>query len=344
MISYHGIVNGHGHPDVNHFNIYAYGKWLAKDDGYSRPKWTNYHNTIIVNGHGQLGEGTTWFDRGAVFNAKATSRIIKAESDSALDYIIGDAQNIYKPVAGLQKFFRHFVYVKPNIIFILDELKANQPSKFEWLMHTDGGITKRETNKYTITNGDVVMDIDFLLPEAITDNNEARLLKIFPSDSVAEALILAAMHIRKTDDPSATFQLSSQQDSTFHIEISIGTERKSVTMKLVSEEDLVGVIEQEKKASPLPESFQLCQNYPNPFNPITTIQYWIPRTDKVTLKIYDLLGQEVLTLVNSVQPTGSYEISWDGKNKMDQPVANGIYLYRLRSDNFVKVRKMILLR
>jgi len=211
-------------------------------------------------------------------------------------------------------------------------------------MHTDGGITKRETNKNTITNGDVVMDIDFLLPEAITDNNEARLLKIFPSDSVAEALILAAMHIRKTDDPSATFQLSSQQDSTFHIEISIGTERKSVTMKLVSEEDLVGVIEQEKKASPLPESFQLCQNYPNPFNPITTIQYWIPRTDKVTLKIYDLLGQEVLTLVNSVQPTGSYEISWDGKNKMDQPVANGIYLYRLRSDNFVKVRKMILLR
>jgi hypothetical protein len=344
MISYHGIVNGHGHPDVNHFNIYAYGKWLAKDDGYSRPKWTNYHNTIIVNGHGQLGEGTTWFDRGAVFNAKATSRIIKAASDSALDYIIGDAQNIYKPAAGLQKFFRHFVYVKPNIIFILDELKANQPSKFEWLMHTDGGITKRETNKYTITNGDVVMDIDFLLPEAITDNNEARLLKIFPSDSVAEALILAAMHIRKTDDPSATFQLSSQQDSTLHIEISIGTERKSVTMKLVSEEDLVGVIEQEKKASPLPESFQLCQNYPNPFNPITTIQYWIPRTDKVTLKIYDLLGQEVLTLVNSVQPTGSYEISWDGKNKMDQPVANGIYLYRLRSDNFVKVRKMILLR
>ncbi|HEX9972980.1 MAG TPA: DUF4962 domain-containing protein [bacterium] len=342
MTSYHGIVNGHGHPDVNHFNIYAYGKWLAKDDGYSKPKWTKYHNTIIVNGYGQLGEGTTWFDRGAVFNSKATSRIIKAESNSALDYIIGDAQNIFKPAAGLQKFFRHFVYVKPNIILILDELKANQPSKFEWLMHTDGMIAKRETNKYKITHNDVAMDIDFLLPEAIADNSEAKLLKISPSDSVAEMLILAAMHIRKANDSSAIFQLISQQDSILHIEISIGTDRKSVPMKLVSEEDLVGVVEQEVKVSQLPESFYLCQNYPNPFNPITTIQYWLPITEKVHLRIYNLLGQQIRTLVSGVQNAGSYKIEWDGSNETGQPMASGIYLCQLGSDNFASVRKMIL--
>lgn len=348
MTGFHQIVNGHGHPDVNHFNIYAYGKWFAKDDGYSKPKWTEYHNTILVNGHGQLGEGTKYFDRTPVFNAKATSRIIKVKSDSTFDYIIGDAQNIYEPAAGLQKFFRHIVYIKPNIILILDDLKANKPSRFEWLMHTDGGIKKIEANKYQINHGEVVMDINYLLPEAIIDNNEAKLLNISPAVNVDETLIITTMHIRKTSDPSATTRLISHENSTIKLEIIIEDEKKLITMDLANREvnilKTTGGIELNENTSNQPQSYQLLQNYPNPFNPTTTIQYWLPKASRVILKIYSLLGQEVRTLVDSVQGVGYHEVRWDGKDEMGQPVADGIYFVQFKSDAFVRVRKMVQLR
>jgi hypothetical protein len=207
MTSFHQLVNGHGHPDVNHFNIYAYGKWLAKDDGYY---------------YGQLGEGRTYFNRNAVFYAKATSRIIKAESSPDLDYIIGDAENIYRPEAGLTSFKRHFVFLKPDVVIILDELEAQQASRFTWLLHTEGTPGRIEQNKYRITHGDVLMDIQFLLPTIVTDQNEAEVLRISPGDSVASTLILAVLHPYKATGTPVVSRLLAQDDSTLTVEIDNG--------------------------------------------------------------------------------------------------------------------------
>jgi len=138
MITFHQIVNGHGHPDVQHFNVYAYGQRLATDDAYSKPKWTYYHSTMLagtgtIGASGQLGDtytsGSSYFDREEVFNAGATSAIIKAESTTGYDYIIGDAENIYREHfdngGDLTKFLRHFIYIKPDIVVIVDELGSN---------------------------------------------------------------------------------------------------------------------------------------------------------------------------------------------------------------------------
>ncbi len=105
-------------------------------------------------------------------------------------------------------------------------------------------------------------------------------------------------------------------------------------------------------ASSVPTEFALEQNYPNPFNPVTTIKYSIPtspassplvkgRTEVgfVTLKIYNLLGQEVATLVNKQQPAGSYEVKFDGSN-----LPSGIYLYKLTSGEYTAVKKFTLLK
>jgi photosystem II stability/assembly factor-like uncharacterized protein len=89
----------------------------------------------------------------------------------------------------------------------------------------------------------------------------------------------------------------------------------------------------------LPKSFALEQNYPNPFNPSASIKYQIPSTDHVTLKVYDLLGREVATLVNEVKQPGTYSVQWDATN-----VASGIYFYRLQAGDFTQTRKLILLR
>ncbi|MCJ7552816.1 MAG: T9SS type A sorting domain-containing protein [Ignavibacteriaceae bacterium] len=89
----------------------------------------------------------------------------------------------------------------------------------------------------------------------------------------------------------------------------------------------------------VPDAYQLLQNYPNPFNPETNIRYSVPKGTQVTLKVYDVLGNEVATLVNEFKNAGEYNMRWQASN-----VSSGVYFYELRTDEFVKINKMILLR
>jgi hypothetical protein len=88
-----------------------------------------------------------------------------------------------------------------------------------------------------------------------------------------------------------------------------------------------------------PNNYSLSQNYPNPFNPSTKINYRIAKAGKVVLKIYDLLGKEVSTLVDENKPSGSYSVAFNASN-----LPSGIYIYVLRSDGFASNNKMILLK
>ncbi|MCL5028792.1 MAG: T9SS type A sorting domain-containing protein [Bacteroidetes bacterium] len=92
----------------------------------------------------------------------------------------------------------------------------------------------------------------------------------------------------------------------------------------------------------LPNDFELFQNYPNPFNPTTIIKYQIPKFGLVQLKIYDVLGREIVTLVNEVQSPGNYSVQF-GEN-VNHRLTSGIYFYTLKAGNFVQARKMILLK
>jgi hypothetical protein len=87
------------------------------------------------------------------------------------------------------------------------------------------------------------------------------------------------------------------------------------------------------------KDYKLSQNYPNPFNPVTTIRYEILETNKVTLKIYDVTGREAATLVNEVKDAGRYEVRYDALH-----LSSGIYLYQLKAGNFVKVKKLMLIK
>jgi len=94
----------------------------------------------------------------------------------------------------------------------------------------------------------------------------------------------------------------------------------------------------------IPNDINLEQNYPNPFNPATIIKYQIPELSFITLKVYDVLGNEIVTLVNEVKSPGNYSINFDGSN-----LTSGVYFYQLRSGSpkgqaFVQTKKMILLQ
>jgi hypothetical protein len=93
-----------------------------------------------------------------------------------------------------------------------------------------------------------------------------------------------------------------------------------------------------------PELFILKQNYPNPFNPSTTIRYSIPanvngQTSNVILKVYDVLGNEIATLVNEEKPAGTYEVTWYAGQ-----LPSGVYFYQLKAGNFIDTKKMLLLK
>ena len=94
------------------------------------------------------------------------------------------------------------------------------------------------------------------------------------------------------------------------------------------------------RAEALPTSYNLAQNYPNPFNPVTTIEFSLPeKAQNVKLTIYSLLGEKITELVNTSLEAGRYSYQWDGKN-----VATGIYIYELKTEKFVSVKKMLLMK
>ena len=88
-----------------------------------------------------------------------------------------------------------------------------------------------------------------------------------------------------------------------------------------------------------PKEFKLEQNFPNPFNPTTRIQYQVSSISEVTLKVYDILGSEVATLVNEKQEPGYYEVKFNSTN-----IASGMYIYRLQAGDFVSAKKMVVLK
>ncbi len=90
---------------------------------------------------------------------------------------------------------------------------------------------------------------------------------------------------------------------------------------------------------PIPSQYKLFNNYPNPFNPKTVIEYSLPKEDFVTLKVYNIIGQEVATLKNEVQKAGSYRVNFDGSK-----LASGVYFYRLQTSSFTQIKKMVLVK
>ena len=96
----------------------------------------------------------------------------------------------------------------------------------------------------------------------------------------------------------------------------------------------------------IPDKFLLLQNYPNPFNPATKIKYSIPAVESVhaaalhiVLKVYDLLGREIITLVNEKKPAGNYEVNFNAAN-----LSSGVYFYRIEAGSFAATKKLLLLK
>lgn len=100
----------------------------------------------------------------------------------------------------------------------------------------------------------------------------------------------------------------------------------------------------EEDNSGIPTTFSLKQNYPNPFNPKTTIEFEVPKSSKIVIKIYNMLGQEIKTLVDDFFTTGVYSVVWDGLDYRGKNASSGLYFYKMKAEDFIKVKKGLLIK
>lgn len=128
------IGGGHMHPDAGHILLHAGGDWMLTDAGYSW-KETTYRNTVLVDGVGQTGEGGTWFEDLEARRGKPEGHIVCVESQDDSVMVITNPAPAYEPAAGLKRYLRHFLYVKPDLWVLVDELQMMNAVHVEQRFH-----------------------------------------------------------------------------------------------------------------------------------------------------------------------------------------------------------------
>ena len=167
MFSEYDPGGGHAHPDANHFVWFAGGEWLLRDEGYTHLKWTGNHNTLLIDGEGQVGEGTKWFNGAAILEAKATARVIRAESSARLDHIVGDATRAYPGRFGLRRYVRHLLFLKPDVVIVADDILLDGPRQLELRFHPEATRTVADGAAFLLKGKTTMLRLEVLTPKDV---------------------------------------------------------------------------------------------------------------------------------------------------------------------------------
>jgi len=152
---------GHNHPEQNHFVLFGQGEVLAADPGYTYEKKTRNHNTILVDGKGQYGDGEVW-PRPNPGRAHITQFV----ADGDVTIMSGDAASAYPAELGLLRFDRTIVLAGRDLVVVCDRLAAKQPTTFSWLLHHYGHLSKAE-GAWTITRGRAQLRVQPIVPAGL---------------------------------------------------------------------------------------------------------------------------------------------------------------------------------
>lgn len=157
---------GHVHPDANHFVLFGGGEWLIRDDGY-RAKDTAQHNTLLIHGRGQIGEGKMWFSGGDLLKLRARPRILRAVSTPGLDQIAGDATEAYPREVGLRRFVRHLLFLKPDVLIVADEVELSAARPLELRFHPERRAEQGADGAYLARGERAVLRLEALTTEGV---------------------------------------------------------------------------------------------------------------------------------------------------------------------------------
>jgi photosystem II stability/assembly factor-like uncharacterized protein len=307
--------------DPNNSNILYYGTNRVYRTTNGAANWTAISPDLTDDGP-RLGTVTT------IDVAATNSNVIFAGTDDSHVWVTTDNGTTWNDVsASLPYRWVTRVKVDPNnesnVYVTFSGLKWHDPQPHVFKSSDKG-------NNWT--------DISSNLPDApvnafAVDNNDPNRLYL-GSDVGAFMSFNGGVSWQPIADGLPTVSVYDMKIHPTENYLAIGTHGRSMYMV-----DLSQVVNNVQNQSTIPESFKLYQNYPNPFNPTTKLSFIIGNSSFVTLKVYDVLGKEVATLVNEEKSSGKYSVNFNANN-----LASGIYFYKLQAGNFTKTMKMILMK
>ncbi len=159
----------HFTPDQNAFSLFYNGRYLSQSSGVQVPQqYTRHSSTVLINGHGQLGDSTkgSW-----ILSSNYASYNPHIEDHYAtpkLDYVIGDASSAYQPVDGMQRFERHILYVRPSTFVIFDDLAAQAPATFSFMLQNESNVWTWDASRVLISQSGTQMAMRVLEPQPWT--------------------------------------------------------------------------------------------------------------------------------------------------------------------------------
>ena len=268
-------------------------------------------------------------------------------SDLAIFLTALETKNYYYDIGPVLNTAPHFL-VQPDSKFDLEDVMS-----FVMMWNWYTSTTSSASDQWLDTGNPVNLEFD-----------HKNIILEFPNDAIAGEVHIFDLNSQveykiANDDNILSFDFYNEETSlltyltersqsgviTIPIKITGKIADMDVRYKFVDANgNIVSQSTQSIKIENIPDQFKLHQNYPNPFNPITTINYDLPQQTHVNLMIYDILGREVVKLVSEEIPAGYKTIIWDSRNNYGKSVSAGIYFYQIQTKDFVKTRKMVLLK
>jgi len=271
-----------------------------------------------------LRRGSIWLDTGFLFNYYGEPRY----SSRFLEMAVGNCDSYCTREIICSYFVDEHTYVFAGLK-VLDGVSLNlkwsrDDTSTYWHPNVINGLAIADLNKDGIN--DIVAaysDGHIKVIDGVTSVDSAVSPQTIPISSFA---------FGNVDDDEESEACISNGDSLILLEVHSFT-----------------AVENKDRNSPnIPPNYKLLQNYPNPFNPLTLVRYQLPaisyQRSAVSLKVYNILGQEVRTLVDGEQAPGYYSVRWDGRDSLGKQVSRGVYFYRLKAEGYTKARKMVLIR
>lgn len=186
---------GHAHPDAGHFVVFGAGEWQIRDDGYAH-KLTGYHNTLLISGAGQLGEGDEFFRPLESQRTRSDPRVTRVLSLPELDHVTGDATAAYPAASGLRRFTRHLLFLKPNVLIVADDIETERPLPLELRFFPESQNVSPAGNADWLAMGE--RSVLRITPQTVTDVSVSldtvSLRLVEPGDSVST--LVQALRLR----------------------------------------------------------------------------------------------------------------------------------------------------
>ena len=375
IIHYKIINGGHQWPGANGKFVYWYGGIINNDINANVEIWNffkNYENPLVNMARVKTVEvfpefmntkGDTIFVKARITNPENHPVSVYAKINGAV-VSFSDSLQLYDDGLHFDENPNDNIWGNARMLQGLDEdiykmdiytrdisLSTTHKSRFSNYFSTAGPIII-DTFSLEISEDTLVTLKNFRLKNVGADRTVENVkAELKTSDSIVTKIIKNIVSFgdiapgSSSNNVSSAFQFfissSANVDSiVFELEIS----SNGIVYWMVASNDTVTMedsvtVDIKDKFDYQPNEFALEQNYPNPFNPTTTINYSVPRTAVVTLKVYDILGREISTLVNEEKPAGNYSVNFNASN-----LSSDIYFYRMQAGTFVETKKLTLLK